>query len=65
LTDITPIQVDDPVRGLTVAELDGSTVRHVAVVGNTYSFLVSSAQTTRRHCLIAMIVPDGTELLEP
>ena len=35
-------------------------MRHVAVVGGTYSILVSGAQTAGRYCLIDMIVPDGS-----
>jgi mannose-6-phosphate isomerase-like protein (cupin superfamily) len=35
-------------------------VRHVAVVGGTYSVLVSGAQTAGRYCLIDMIAPDGS-----
>ena len=50
---------DDPARKLTVADPDSPAVRHVAVVGDTYSILVSGAQTAGRYCLIDMIVPDG------
>ena len=50
---------DDPDRALTVVEPDGPGVRHVAVVGDTYSILVSGAQTAGRYCLIDMVVPDG------
>src|ERR1700680_1508014 len=50
---------DDPDRTLTVAEPDSLGVRHVAVVGDTYSILVSGAQTAGRYCLIDMVVPDG------
>ena len=53
------IPADDPNRKLTVADPDSSKVRHVAVVGGTYSILVSGAQTAGRYCLIDMIVPDG------
>ena len=53
------IPADDPNRKLTVAEPRSPTVRHVAVVGDTYSILVSGAETAGRYCLIDMIVPDG------
>ncbi len=46
-------------RRLTVADPDSAGVRHVAIVGDTYSILVSGAQTAGRYCLIDMIVPDG------
>ena len=54
------IPADDPNRKLTVADPDSSEVRHVAVVGDTYSILVSGAQTGGRYCLIDMIVPNGS-----
>jgi len=53
------IPADDPNRKLTVAVPDTPTVRHIAVVGDTYSILVSGAETAGRYCLIDMIVPDG------
>jgi quercetin dioxygenase-like cupin family protein len=56
----TAIPADDPNRKLTVADPDSSGVRHVAVVGDTYSILVSGSQTAGRYCLIDMIVPDGS-----
>lgn len=54
------IPADDPNRSLTIADPDSSKVRHVAVVGGTYSILVSGSQTAGRYCLIDMIVPDGS-----
>ena len=56
----SPIPADDLSRKLTVTDLDSSGVRHVAVVGDTYSILVSGAQTAGRYCLIDMIVPNGS-----
>ena len=53
------IPTDDPMRRLTVADPDSAGVRHVAIVGDAYSILVSGAQTAGRYCLIDMIVPDG------
>ena len=53
------IPADDPNRTLTVADPDSPGVRHLAVVGDTYSILVSGAETAGRYCLIDMIVPDG------
>jgi quercetin dioxygenase-like cupin family protein len=54
------IPADDPRRKLTVADPDSSKLPHVAVVGATYSILVSGAQTAGRYCLIDMIVPNGS-----
>jgi quercetin dioxygenase-like cupin family protein len=53
------IPPDDPSRKLTVANPDDPGVRHVALVGDTYSILVTGAETAGRYCLIDMIVPDG------
>jgi quercetin dioxygenase-like cupin family protein len=53
------IPADDPTRQLTVADPDGPNLRHVAVVGDTYTILVSGDETGGRYCLIDMLVPDG------
>jgi quercetin dioxygenase-like cupin family protein len=60
LKSSSAIPADDPTRKLTVADPDSSKVRHIAVVGGTYSILVSGAQTAGRYCLIDMILPDGS-----
>src|SRR6266852_1127584 len=57
MTDTIP--ADDPNRRLTVADPDGVGIRHVSLVGDTYTILVSGAQTAGRYCLIDMLVPDG------
>ncbi len=54
------IPADDPNRKLTVADPDGAGLRHVSVVGGTYTILVSGAETAGRYCLIDMLVPDGS-----
>ena len=54
------IPADDPSRSLTVINPDGAGARHVSVVGDTYTILVSGAQTDGRYCLIDMLVPDGS-----
>jgi quercetin dioxygenase-like cupin family protein len=53
------IPADDLSRDLTVAEVDDADIRHVSIVGNTYTILVSGAETAGRYCLIDMLVPDG------
>jgi quercetin dioxygenase-like cupin family protein len=58
MTDTIP--ADDPNRRLTVADPDSPGLRHVSVVGDTYTILVSGAQTDGRYCLIDMLVPDGS-----
>ncbi len=53
------LPADDPARKLTVAGRDSPGVRHVALVGDTYSILVSGADTAGAYCLIDMSVPGG------
>ena len=53
------IPADDLSRTLTVANPDDAGAQHVSVVGNTYTILVSGAQSAGRYCLIDMLVPDG------
>lgn len=50
---------DDLNRQLTLADPDDSSLPHVAMVGDTYTILVSSKDTSGRYCLIDMLVPDG------
>jgi mannose-6-phosphate isomerase-like protein (cupin superfamily) len=56
----TPIPADDPARTLTVIDPDNPQARHISVVGDTYTILVSGDQTDGRYCLIDMLVPDGS-----
>lgn len=53
------IPADDPDRALTVADPDDPRLPRVAVVGDTYTTLVSGAETAGRYCLIDMLVPQG------
>ena len=53
------LPADDPARKLTLASRDSPGVRHLALVGDTYSILVSGADTGGKYCLIDMSVPDG------
>ena len=54
-----PIPKDDLQRQLTVANSDNPKMRHVSVAGDTYTILVSGAETAGRYCLIDMHVPTG------
>jgi quercetin dioxygenase-like cupin family protein len=58
---MTPAQLplDDPNRALTLADPDDPALTHLAVVGDTYTILVSSADTGGRYTLIDMLIPDG------
>jgi quercetin dioxygenase-like cupin family protein len=53
------ILADDLQRKLTVAHPDGPKMRHVSIAGDTYTILVSGAETAGRYCLIDMHVPAG------
>ncbi len=53
------IPEDDTLRQLTVTNPDNPKMRHVAVAGDTYTILVSGAETAGRYCLIDMHVPSG------
>lgn len=58
--DISPIPDDDPDRTLTVAQPDSDEgLRHIAMVGDTYTILVSGEQTAGQYCLIDMLIPPG------
>jgi len=51
------IPADDPNRKLTVVNPDDPELGHVAVVGDTYTILLSGADTAGKYCLIDMNVP--------
>ena len=54
------IPQDDPRRQLAVARPgEDSGLRHVGVVGDTYTILLSGEDTAGRYCLIDMHVPPG------
>jgi quercetin dioxygenase-like cupin family protein len=51
------IPADDPKRRLSLVDADDPTLQHVAVVGDTYTILLSGKETAGRYCLIDMQVP--------
>jgi quercetin dioxygenase-like cupin family protein len=53
------IPADDPRRNLVVENPDRSNVQHLAVVGDTYTILLSGTDTAGRFTLIDMHVPPG------
>ena len=56
----TPIPADDLGRNLTHAQPDSDqSLEHLGVVGDTYTILVSGADTAGRYTLIDMHVPPG------
>ena len=56
-TPPAPVPPDDPTRQLAIVDPDDPALRHIAVVGNSYTILLSGAQTAGRYCLIDMAVP--------
>jgi len=55
-----PIPADDLARTLTLARPnDDQSLTHVAVVGDTYTLLLTSKDTAGRYCLIDMLIPPG------
>jgi quercetin dioxygenase-like cupin family protein len=58
--DTTPIPRDDPKRTLTLAQPnENETLPHIGLAGDTYTILLSGADTNDRFCLIDMHIPPG------
>lgn len=55
--DESVIPPDDPQRSLSVVHPDDPDLRHVAVVGDTYTILLSGVETAGKYCLIDMSIP--------
>ncbi len=57
---VSPIPADNPRRNLSVANPDkDQTLRHLGIVGDTYTVLLSGDDTDGRYCLIDMHIPPG------
>jgi quercetin dioxygenase-like cupin family protein len=57
---ISPIPADNLLRKLTVADYNkDKSLRHLGIVGDTYTILLSGDDTGGRYCLIDMHVPPG------
>lgn len=54
---VSSVPPDDVSRRLTVVDPDDPALPHVTVVGDTYTILLSGADTGGRYCLIDMNVP--------
>jgi mannose-6-phosphate isomerase-like protein (cupin superfamily) len=59
ISNTVAIPADDPRRNLVVANPDNSNAQHLAVVGDTYTILLSGMDTAGRFTLIDMHVPPG------
>ena len=56
---MSTLPADDGARQLTIADPDDERLPHVAVVGDTYTILISTKQTAGKYCLIDMLIPAG------
>jgi quercetin dioxygenase-like cupin family protein len=54
---MSTLPADDPARTLLVT--DAAQAPHISLAGDTYTMLVTGAQTNGAYCLIDMHVPDG------
>ncbi|GAA5161815.1 hypothetical protein GCM10023321_46630 [Pseudonocardia eucalypti] len=54
-----PLPPDDPTRELTVVSPDDPGLRHIGLVGDTYTVLVNGKNSAGRYCLIDMLIPPG------
>lgn len=54
-----PLPPDDPTRELTVVSPDDPELRHIGLVGDTYTVLVNGKNSAGRYCLIDMLIPPG------
>jgi len=59
MSNLTPIPPDDESRQLTLANPEDARLPHIAVVGDTYTFLVRGEDTAGRYALIDMLIPAG------
>src|SRR5689334_3200814 len=55
----TPLAADDPGRELAIARPDDETLVHLAVVGDTYTVLLSGEQTDGHFAMLDMLIPPG------
>ena len=54
-----PLAADDPTRGLAIARSGDEALLHLAVVGDTYTVLLSGEQTGGRFAMLDMLIPPG------
>jgi hypothetical protein len=61
LQESSPLPPDDLIRNFTLAQPDkNEKLPHIGLVGDTYTILLSGADTAGRFCMIDMhIPPDG------
>lgn len=55
----TPLPADDGTRAPTRVDPDAPGLTHIAVVGDTYTYLIEGRDTNGRYALIDMLIPAG------
>jgi quercetin dioxygenase-like cupin family protein len=55
----SPLAADDLTRELAIARPDDEALVHLAVVGDTYTVLLSGEQTGGRFAMLDMLIPPG------
>ena len=59
-TDTSPLPADDLLRSSVIARPETNEgLRHVSVVGDTYTILLDGGQTDNHYCLIDMLIPQN------
>src|SRR5512133_3534042 len=53
----SPLAADDPTRELAIARSDDEALVHLAVVGDTYTVLLSGEQTAGQFAILDMLIP--------
>ena len=53
------VAADDPTRELALARSDDEALVHLAIVGDTYTVLLSGEQTDGRFAMLDMLIPPG------
>jgi quercetin dioxygenase-like cupin family protein len=59
MSTTAPLAADDPTRELAIARSDDEALLHLAVVGDTYTVLLSGEQTAGRFAMLDMLIPPG------
>jgi mannose-6-phosphate isomerase-like protein (cupin superfamily) len=54
-----PLPADDGTRAPTRVDPDAPGLTHIAVVGDTYTYLIEGRDTNGRYALIDMLIPAG------
>jgi len=60
MTDSPAIPADDLTRQATITDPDSPDAQHIAVVGDTYTVVLSGENTGGRFAMIDMLVPAGS-----